>query len=253
MPLPKKPEVYVERPLDIDDILGKPKNRVARVGVELEGAWKTLPPGTRLEVDASVWKDPTTGERKPPPGHQSGEIPIGPIQPAAMPRFMKKYYPHAVNKTCGMHVHMSFESVWHYSLLMVQEYQDTMCEYLTRWAKKEGFPEGHFIYDRLAGKSVYCQKKFWPDLQVASRKDHDQQRQGHRYTVVHYCGRQMTVEIRVLPMMDTVEQGIRGVRQVIDITNACLVVLGRKKEQSEKMQLEIAQNEVYEEFIEEGL
>lgn len=250
----KKIEELKFSPLNLDGVLGKPKNRVARLGVELEGAWKVLPDQTRLEPDGSVYKDPVTGARKAPQGHQVGELPIGPIQPAAMPRFMRKYYPHKVDKTCGMHVHMSFESVRHYAVLMdSHEYQDTVTEYLTRWAKAEGFPESHHIYERLSGKSVFCQRKFWPDMQYSAKKDHDQERPGHRYTIVHYCGRQMTIEVRVLPMMDTVDQAIRGVKEVYNITNACLVVLGRKKEQKERTTLEIPNGEVYEEFIEEGL
>lgn len=240
-------------PLDIDALIGNVRNRCFRIGVELEGAWKTLPPMTRLEGDGSVYKDPLTGQKKPPNGHVTGEYPIGPIQPIAMPRFMKKYYPHQVNDTCGMHVHMSFESVWHYALLMVPEYQDTVIEYLTRWAKKENFSPTHHIYSRLNGKSIFCQNKFWPDAQIVSQKDHNQERIGHRYTIVHYCGRQMTIEVRVLPMMETAEQGIRGVRQVIDITNACLAVLGRKKEKTDRSLIDISQNEMYEEYIEQGL
>lgn len=241
-------------PLEIEALLGQPKNRVVRIGVELEGAWKSLPPGTNLEADGSVFKDPATGLKVVPPGHKSGELPIGPIQCAALPKFLKKYYPHKTDKSCGMHVHMSFENSWHYALLMTPEYQDTMVEYLRRWAVNEGFPPEHYIFERLAGKSVFCQRKFWADDQVrCMRKDHDQHRHGHRYTIIHYCGRQMTVEVRVLPMMENAAQALRAVRHVVDITNACLVVLGRKKEQSEKMQLEIAPNESYEEYIEEGL
>lgn len=241
--------------LDITTVLGKPKNRVARLGVELEGAWKTLPLGTHLEPDGSVFRDPVTKVRRPPTGYanaQCGELPIGPIQPIALSRFMKKYYPTVIDKTCGMHVHMSFESVWHYDLLMVPEYQETVLEYLGRWAVLEGFPAGHHIYERLAGESVFAQKKFWPDLQVMSKKDFDQQREGHRYTPVNYCGRLMTVEVRVLPMTDTVDQAIRAVREVVDITNACLFVLGRKKEEAERAQV-VLPNESYEEYVEEGL
>ena len=251
MPLPKPQDTH--NPLAIDDILGKPKNRVSRIGVELEGAWNFLPPGTRLEMDASVFRDPATETRKIPPGHLAGELPIGPIQPGALPKFMRKYYPHKVDKSCGMHVHMSFESVWHYALLMTPDYQDTMIEYLGQWARAEGFSACHHIFERLDGNNTYCQRKFWPDQQVQyTKKDYDHNRFGHRYTIVHFCGRQMTVEVRVLPMMDTVEQAIRGVRRVVDITNACLVLLGRKKEQQQRMQLEIG-NESYEEWIEEGL
>lgn len=251
---PKSSNTPDAEPLNLDGLLGIPKNRCVRLGVELEGAWKELPKGIRqLEPDGSVFKDPLTETKKVPAGHVAGELPIGPIQLAAMPRWMKKYYPHKVDKTCGMHVHMSFETAWHYALLMAPEYQETVIKYLRRWAENEGFPVGHFIYDRLDGKSIFCQKRYWPDEQVRSRKDHDQVRPGHRYTIVHYCGRQMTIEVRVLPMMETVEQGIRGVRQIVDITNAALIVLGRKKEQTERMSLEIAGNEVYEEYIEEGL
>lgn len=234
------------KPLDIDGILGKPKNRITRMGVELEGAWKSLPQGAVLEPDGSVFR----GER--PDGYRSGELPIGPMQPGAMPKFMKKYYPHKVDATCGMHVHMSFENLRHYMCLMVPEYQETIIEYLERWAKSEGFKEGHHIWARLAGKSVFCQKKFWPDLQVNFKgKDHDQARPGHRYTIVHYCGRQLTIEIRVLPMMATVDQAIRGIQQVIDITNASLVLLG--KEEKIVGKLELPGGDVYEEYLEERL
>ena len=253
-PTPTTVGNYVPKPFDIDGLLGIPKNRVVRVGVELEGAWSVLPKGARLEKDMSVFKSPLTGTQTPPAGHQAGELPIGPMQVAAVPKFMRKYYPQKVNETCGLHVHMSFDSVWHYSLLMdTPEYQDTVLEYLTRWAKAEGFPETHHFYPRLRGNSAYCQIKFWPDAQINSKKDWDKTRYGHRYTAVHYCGRQRTIEVRVLPMMETVEQGIRAVRHVVDITNAVVFLLGRRKEQRMRETVEIPSNEVYEEFVEEGL
>lgn len=220
------------KPLNLDNVLGNPRNRVARVGIELEGGWAKLPPDAALEHDGSVFRDPETGGQVTPTGvNRVGELPIGPFQPAAIPKAMKKYYPYKVDKTCGMHVHMSFESLLHYAWLMVPEYQETVVEYLGRWAKKEGFKDSHHIWARLDGKSVFCQKKFWPDMQVDTKlKSHDQQRPGHRYTIVHYCGRQNTIEVRVLPMMETVEQAIRGVKAILDITNASLVVLAGKEE-----------------------
>lgn len=229
--------------LNLDKILGKPKNRVSCVGVELEGAWRELPPGIALERDGSVFG----GARQIVGAPHVGELPLGPCQPGAIVKFMKKYYPHKVNETCGMHIHMSFENVLHYQWLMTQEYQETMVEYLSRWAKDEGFNPKHHIWGRLAGKSDFCQNKFWPDAQVAfNRKDHDRERDGHRYTIVHYCGRQMTIEIRVLPMMDTVEQAIRAVKMVILITSASLFLLG-KKEQPERAKVILAEN--YEDYF----
>lgn len=252
----KEKEKIVVSPLDIDGLLGNPKNRIARVGVELEGGWKNIPDGVQPETDTSVFKDPKTDQQRVPPGLVfAGEIPIGPFVPAAIGRAMKKYYPQVVDKTCGLHVHMSFESLVHYGWLIVPEFQETMSEYLFRWAKKEGFADDHHIWPRLKGQSTYCQKKFWPDAQISRKaaKGHNREEFGHRYTVVNYCGRQNTIEVRVLPMMDTVEQAIRGVKEVMKITNACLLKLA-KKELKESGKLELGENTVVEEeWLEERL
>jgi hypothetical protein len=85
---------------------------VERLGVELEGAWSKLPTGTRLEVDASVFNN------RSPEGHRSGELPLGPFVLGQLNSYMKKYYPQKVDATCGLHVHMSFESLLYYNLLV---------------------------------------------------------------------------------------------------------------------------------------
>ncbi len=241
-------------PLDIDSLLSDvPWNRIERVGIELEGAWKVVPDGQSLTRDTSVFKD----QGNSVPGHKVGELPIGPMMPASIPAKMKKFYPDLVDHSCGMHVHMSFEDLWLYGLLMSQEYLETVCEYLTRWAKKEGFPADHYIWPRLRGDSVYCQKKFWPMDQVNFRqKDHDQKRQGHRYTIVNFVNRPPnvpTVEVRVLPMMKTVEQALRAIDMVLDITNASLYKLSGGKRERFKGKLELPNGDQIELDFEEEL
>jgi hypothetical protein len=246
----KKEKEKVFLPLDIESLYGHCRNRIARVGVELEGGWKDMTPGIAFENDTSVFKDAKTGTQKLPAGiSYAGEIPVGPFVPAVIGKAITKYYPDKVDSTCGLHVHMSFESLLHYGWLMVPEYQETILEYLIRWAKKEGFPDDHHIWTRLKGQSTYCQKKFWPDEQVKAKKDHDRERFGHRYTVVHYCGRQNTIEVRVLPMMTTPVQSIRAVKEVLRITNACLVKLA-SKELKESGRVELPVGEVVEEWDE---
>lgn len=232
--------------LNIDDFLANPSgNMVEKVGVELEGLWKKVPDGVKLEGDASVFR----GNR--PPGYQAGEIPIGPVDVAILPKFLKKYYPSKIDATCGMHVHMSFKTGWRYRALMEPDFQDTIIEYLTRWAKDEGFPESHHIWPRLRGENEYCQYKFWPDEQAQSPKDYDHHRKGHRYTIINYCGRYNTIECRVLPMMDTVEQAARAIKRVINITNGSLLILGKRRgDVKVSGRLELPGGEVYEEFLE---
>lgn len=233
--------------LNIDTLLGEAKNRVVKIGIELEGAWKSLPPDCSIENDASVFKG-----HKPKDYPYIGEIPIGPWQPAAIVKSLKRYYPHKTDYTCGMHVHMSFTVLRHYLALMVPEYQETMIDYLKAWAMKEGFPPGHHIYDRLSGKSIYCQKKFWPIEQANNKKkEYDQQKTGHRYTIINYCGRWNTVEVRVLPMMDTPEQAVRAIKLVKDITNACLIKLGKFKEEKIVGKIQLSDTEFYEEYFED--
>lgn len=243
-----EPEV---KPLDIDRALARlPRNRIARVGVELEGGWSTLPPGVpRLEPDTSVFRGLV------PSGLQCGELPLGPMPPIYMPKAVKRHYPSKVDATCGMHVHMGFETLLQYSLLADSPaYQETVIEYMGRWGKEVRLPDTHPLWSRLKGESVYCQKKFWPQEQMGTtRKDHDQRRVGHRYTMIHYCwGRYQTVECRLLPMMDTPELAISAITALLNLTNAYLVTVDKTKVR-DKGKIELDNGDIYEEIVQAKL
>lgn len=223
--------VDMVKPLNIDQLLiNLPKNRIDQVGVELEGGWgPTLPMGARIDVDTSV-KIKTTVEIP-----HVGEIHSQPMQPAQMALWIKKYYPIKVDKTCGLHVHMSFPPATnYYSLLTDEAYQETIFEYLAQWGKAEDIPKTHCFWERLTGDAWACKKIHWPDLQIRQKKkDHDRDREGNRYTALNYCIEQHgTLECRLLPMFEDANQAIRAVRRVIDITNASLVMLGKKREET---------------------
>lgn len=248
----KKEEIV--KPLDVDKALAKkPRNRIARVGVELEGGWNLIPVGARLEADTSVFK--VGNGQVVPTGYQAGEIPVGPIQVGQIGRAMRKYYPQKVDKTCGLHVHMGFETVYQYNLLADSPaYQETVIDYFAKWGKEERLPESHPLWARLRGESTYCQKKFWPQEQIQqTRKDHDREKYGHRYTMIHYCwGRYQTVECRILPMMETHEQAARVVRRLIDVTNAYLLTVDKRKV-VENGKIVLDNGDIYEEYIEARL
>lgn len=250
-------------PLDIDvplqlAIAGKLKNRVTLIGVELEGGWAELPPGIKqLEPDTSVFHN-----KRPPGTPHIGELGLGPAMPAGMPELLRTHYPKSVNDTCGMHVHMSFVNPRYYGVLMVPEYQTTVLKYLTDWAKglknKQGnpvFKDDHCIWMRLRGESRYCRIEFWPDVQANTKeKGHDQTTYGHRYTVIHYCGRLKSIECRVLPMMRTSATAAKAVRRLVDITNACLYVLGKDgKKDKFDANIELPEGLKYEETVVERL
>lgn len=261
--------------LNLDKFINNAKDRIYRVGIELEGGWTDLPTGTRVDRDGSVHVDPpktlrvTHMEQWSPqrieqrirefrqelrttlaqaqrlvqqeitqqqgilPNWNVGEITSAPMEMASVGSWILKYHPQVVNVTCGLHVHMSFKDARFYSRLMdTTDYQDTILDYLKRWAEKEGLPKTHPIWPRLEGKNEYCQLVFFPDEQAQSvHKNYDRTHPGHRYTAINYCFEQhKTVECRVLPMMEKPEQSVSAVKTVVGITNAFLASQRKKIE-----------------------
>lgn len=251
--------VIIAKPLEIDSLLGQETwNRIKRIGIELEGAWSPPPVGMKVVRDGSVFKDAGDDagiRRASMPGYAVGEIALGPMLPASLSAAIRKYYPQLHDKSCGLHVHMSFENVLHYTILTVPEYQETIIHYLTLWAEKEALPKTNLLWDRLLGKNAYCQKKFWPDEQMRQRnKDYDKERHGHRYTIVHYpFNRTGTVEVRLLPMFDSPQVAIRGIQTILDVTNACLIHLARRYKRSDSGKFVLPTGEIYEEVVQEIL
>lgn len=216
--------------VDIERLRGKKlRQRVYRVGIELEGGWRKLPTGARLAHDGSIHfteDDITSGLQ------QVGELPSPVMDVKDFPAWMTKYYPHFVNATCGMHVHMSFMTALTYQRLMDARFPATILASMTSWAKGQKLSKAHPIWERLRGESRYCKHEFSADAQVKNTsKDFDQRRDGHRYTVINYCYSRTggSLECRLLPMMHTAEQGIAAVQEIIDTTNAFLVATSAKE------------------------
>ena len=216
------------KPVVVNPFKAKARNRVYRVGIELEGGWDKLPPDVSgLVHDGSVRFDSLV-ERVPP---LIGELPSPALDMKTWPSWLKKNYPSGTNASCGMHVHMQPVTALTYQRLMDARYPATVVQAFKEWAKKENFPADDAFWQRLAGKSRYCQHLFYPDDQIKKvDKDHNQERPGHRYTVIHYCyARYGTVECRLLPMMRDAAQAERAIRELIDVTNAFLLATAKRE------------------------
>jgi len=217
----------------LEKVLGKAKNRIHRIGLELEGGWRTAPP-TKVVRDGSVVIDNAyypdvrlIGEIQSPPlttSEREGSSHVHYIE------WMKANHPAYVNATCGMHVHMKMKSALTYQRLMEPSYPATVIEYVKRWARGNKIAKGHPIWSRLAGKSEYCQHKYFPvEQSTVTDKDYNHHRHGCRYTVVNYCwSRWGTVEVRLLPAFDDVGVAISAIQAVLDLTNAYLLVTAKK-------------------------
>lgn len=235
-------------PRDLDKWLGRAKKRVHRVGVELEGGWSALPDKTKIIRDGSVmFDDRTIMEHNL---RYIGELPSPPLEPPRLAGWLRKFYPPAVNATCGMHVHMSFRNVLEYQKLMTPEFMLTGVEYLKRWANDVPLDREHPIWNRLAGANQFCTLDFYADQQVL----HTQKTYGHepgcRYTAVHYpFARMQTIEWRVLPMMADADLALSAIQRVIDITNAFLLSEA-KREAKLNVEVPVEDLPIREELIE---
>lgn len=229
--------------LDLSARLGKCRERVYRVGVELEGGWLQLPPGLdHLDRDGSVvFPSAQVMDLNGKIKLKVGEIPSPVLIPSStkdnvltLEKWMRVFYPSHVNHTCGMHVHMSFQNAFQYQQLMREDFMWTVLHYFNEWAKErvrdKSIPASHCFFERLAGKSEYCQHVFHADEQaVRSDKRYGHFEPGHRYTVIHYPFQRIgTVECRLLPMFATVDLALNAIRYLLSITSAFLVEVAAK-------------------------
>lgn len=224
-------------PTSVERYLGKTKQRIDRVGIELEGGWITPP---RRETGCQIIHDGSVGREIPlllpsgEPCRHLGEIPSPRLTVADFPGWVRSFYPQVVNATCGMHIHMSFRSPFWYQRLMTPEYPASILHVVKEWAMGEKLPKNHPLWPRLLGKNPFCQHIYDAESQVAAReKGFDRQRPGHRYTVVNYgYTYHGTIECRLLPMMETADQAVRALTCVVDTTNAFLVASNKKEPRS---------------------
>jgi hypothetical protein len=240
----------------------KLKNRIAAVGIELEGGWDKVPVGLRPESiirDGSVIFNPPANQRltaavlermddRPIPSMKFpkyiGEIPSPVLRVDAYEDWIRANYPQHVNETCGLHTHMSFKYRLNYMRLMTPEYTPYIVKGLKEWAEEEKFAKSHPIWVRLNKKDhPHCAHVYLGDKQVAvDHKDfHSRGKPHSRYTFINYCWTQQaqrtggpgTVECRGLPMMETPDQAIRAVSEVYRLTNKFLAMMKSREPRAE--------------------
>lgn len=228
------------------------KDRIAFIGVELEGGW-TQAPKLGVQRDGSVdfanIKAPRAmthpenlymmndKERNAMRAELEkwklmnipqyvGEIPSPKLSRKDLDPFMRDNYPQIINDTCGLHVHMSFHFLINYQRLMCPDFTGEMVKGLLGFAEQEKLAKSHPLWARLKKPDhPHCAHTYCGDAQSKSKKkDYHSRGMAHsRYTAINYCFEQhRTVEVRLLSMMEGHEQGIRAVNSVLDITNRFL-------------------------------
>jgi hypothetical protein len=175
--------------------------------VELEGAWETKPDLPRGQIlhDGSVSVSPR--EYDMDEWGFVGEVislPYSIAELDSLHSFVADYYPDAINRTCGFHIHISTTSLLFYQALADRVFYNYLEREIEKWSVspevKELIPDrGDRIYllDRIAGRSDYCRKRFnSPDVQMEMGS-----KSSARYTHLNFCYRlHGTLEFRLFPM-----------------------------------------------------
>lgn len=179
---------------------------IVSAGVELEGGWRTQPPGMQhLHGDGSVRVSaPIVGEIASPPFRTWG----------GLINFIDDNYPHVVNNTCGLHTHWAIHP-HHYPRLMELEFIRFFMAYIGRWAKSrlaKGSDDELKFWARCRGENQYCLPNHADD---AMKQVLAPNRVNERYRAWNFSYRiHGTAECRLLPAFATTETAVDAIKAV---------------------------------------
>jgi hypothetical protein len=188
---------------------------IDRVGVELEGGWVSRPGNAAYHNDPSVHIAYGT----------NGATIIGEMVSAPMSRWEEisdwilATHPIAHNRSCGMHVHVSFKERRSYARLMDIKFYEYFIERMKAWGERAGLKPDHLFWERLDGLNQFAEKKFRPDVQAAQKFKAGQV----RYTHLNYCfSLRKTIECRLAPVFKQARIAVTFAQELCNIYEAYL-------------------------------
>jgi hypothetical protein len=189
-------------------------DQINLIGVEIEGRWNEMPPVGELDYDGSVEFDGRTGmgslgDTIDPEGPLIGEAVSDPLSPGQAIAWLDDNYPAEVNRSCGLHVHISLPPP-NYQLLMDRPFYDFFRDRMEAWGEENPVPDA--FWDRMNGHNSTCRHEWMPDSQIHG---------GHntRYTIWNFQAYRShgTAECRVLPAFEMVPAAQDAVMEVCEI------------------------------------
>lgn len=210
--------------------------KVSLVGVEIEGGWDSGDDEpTGFCEDGSVTVD----------ADWVGEVISRPIEIHKIKGWIRDNYPDHINRSCGLHTHVSFDSLLSYSQLMSNSFYDYFVKEFNQWGEKKNIRKNSAFWHRMKGGNTYCKTEFIPEQQVT-----DTSKSGPRYTQLNYCyGLHRTLECRMLPVFQKVSLSVSGVKKFISICNNYLKQAEREQSHVITLEMESSEKRKYNEVI----
>lgn len=184
----------------------------AKVGVEIEGRFFNVDElisevedeGLDITHDGSIYHSTTLG-------CEPREIRTKPDLLAGCLRQVAKFYPDEADKSCGLHVHVSFNDTASVSTLTCPEFLTYFVDRWTLWGARMGLPLGSQFFKRLSGDNDFCLKN---DPHELARPF-----SGDRYRQLNFTSweKHNTVECRLLPMFREARLALSAITELITI------------------------------------
>lgn len=162
-------------------------------GFELEGGWNDPPP----DAESLIGDGSVTARGS----HWTGELP-SPVFTALQCQdafeYLEENYPHVVNSSCGLHVHLGFAEQFRNPIvgcLATTKYRNYLYGSIKRWANKANLDrqDAVLLSGRLQGLNSYCSRPVPSDFLIGKSVS---RYHGINLSALNKHG---TVEIRVLP------------------------------------------------------
>jgi len=195
-----------------------PKLRYVKlVGLEVEGAWSAPPPRKYTIIhdhsvcsgkkDAANVMWPLITDSKGKNLTHVGEIASEAMTLAKSLEWLKEYYPHGSNGSCGFHVHVSVRSLLMYRKLTQPKFWKRFLLAANKFGESLAIPPDHLYWWRLRGENRFCYKKFRPLEQMAlTIKPQSGTARDLRRCMLNYCwAMHGTLECRLFPMWEKYE------------------------------------------------
>lgn len=180
-----------------------------KVGIEIEGRYYNLDsyrqlmrqrPGMTDSDDGSISRGGrgTTREFRTTPG---------PVATALSQ--LLEFYPDESDRSCGLHVHVSFNCVTHITQLAHPKFFEYFKTQFQAWGEQAGLGPRHQFWARLNGQNSYCR----PNVEVSDPCCDD------RYRQLNFTSyeRHKTLECRMLPMFRNAAHAVSAVQKLIQI------------------------------------
>lgn len=198
-----------------------PQCKIVKIGIEMEGGWEELPDQEyelgrahrfSFHDDRSVSTDyggdecgdcsycvDGEGDHCYNNDGLSGELVSEPMDAHEVnwEEWVKRFYPHDVNSTCGGHFHVSFDNKQAYEILCTEVFFNYFLTELRAWGKRANIRNQNF-WDRLDGENSMCTTNFRGHRQLYIKGDNYPD---CRYSALNFqYHKHGTMEIRILPM-----------------------------------------------------